>query len=489
MVYYVPMRYLLRFFLVVSICSCSSTQGGSSLQQLNDLQESDVCPGALSRAIEEARGANSDGAVIDLSQAMRWALDNHELRCTPAVTAQVLWQESLAALARLRTPSAKLAIVVSLEQTHLPGSLHDRHNSTFRAQTEAALRALEETGRHDEEVINGLLRWYGGGASDCSIELYRARVVAMILASDEASIMSLAEHFPPMSGGDRCTPVWLVADFYRELPEEGRARLIERIVAQPSSALVRAIEVTSSMGEPMAPITRAIAERGCATVIERGSANTTDHEGRVQALEHAIPLCVAAENMTAFADLRQQVLAWLMENGRAGEAWRIVEALPSTEMSPDDRVSIAGAVVVERVGRSELSEAIAMMETIGEQVELEHENLSAARDTLRGAILTAAQEAVVGGNHDVSGRLLETAERLCGDSPEMRPLRIRVEAAELLTATEGECPQRQELARFAQRTRALQTEIARSFRSDEVLAEAFQRTQQAMRAWQRRCAR
>lgn len=488
MVYYGPMRSLLCFFVVVSICSCASTQGGSSLQRIGELPESDICPEELSRAIEEARGSNSDGAVIALSQAMRWALDNRELRCTPSVTAQTLWDESLAALVRLRTPSAKLAIVVSLEQTHLPGSLHDRHNATFRAQTEAALRALEETGRHEEEVIDGLLRWYAAGAADCSIELYRARIVSMILASDEESIMSLAEHFPPMSGGDRCTPVWLVADFYRELPEDGRARLVEQIVEQPSSALVRAIEATASMGETMAPITRAIAERGCAVVIERANADPTDHESTIQALEHSIPLCVAAENMTAFTDLRRQVLTWLMENGRADDAWRIVEALPSAEMSPDERVSIAGSVVVERVGRSELSEAIAMMETIVEQVDPGHENLSAARDALRGAILSTAREAVVAGDHNVAGRLLETAERLCGDNSEMRPVRLRVDAATLLTVTEDECPPRQELARLAQRARTLQTDVARSFRNDEELVEASQRTQQAMRAFQRRCA-
>jgi len=481
------MRLITPIVIALMCISCGSTQGTSALGRVVELPEADLCPGVLRDAIEEARSASSDDDVLVLSQAMRWALDHHELRCTPTETAMDLWRESLAALTRIHTVSSALATAVSLEQTHLPGSLNDRHNSTFREQTEAALSALESTGPHGSEVMEGLLRWYGAGSADCSIELYRSRVVDMMLAADRAPIWALAERFPPLPGGDRCAPVWLVVDFYRELPEADRAELINHIVQAPSASLVRGIETTAAMGEPLAPLTRAIAERACEVVVERTRAEVGDVDAALRDLQNAIRLCVTAENMEAYADLRSQMLTDLVDHDRAQEAWRLVEALPPSELAPPERASIGGAAVIERVRQGEISEATAIMETIAEQIGLDHEELGPARAALRDAIVESVNSAVESHNYEVAQRLLDTAERLCGSAAELRPHRIRVELADLGDVAGGECLPSAERTRRGQELRALRTEIGRSYREDEALVAAYQQTERAWRRYREHC--
>ena len=214
--------------LALSCClamSCARVGGPSSLALVAAAaDEGGVCPTVLAQAIDEARAASGDAQVPELSRAIGWAVEHPELRCRSGVTSTELLRQVLAALERIRTPAAALAIARSLEATHRPGSTNDRHNAIFREQTLAALQALEATGPQSPEVIGVLLHWYEAGAFDCSAGEYERQVVAVLLATGESTVTALAARLPPMPGSSRCSPEWLLIDFFEALDDAARER-------------------------------------------------------------------------------------------------------------------------------------------------------------------------------------------------------------------------------------------------------------------------
>jgi len=442
-------RTLLALTCLLAGCPRGSS-APSSLERLGDVGQEEVCSGTLSAAIDEVRTAGGEEAVPRLVGAVRWAVAHSDVECNPVITARQLWQESVRALSRIGGESAGLGLIVSLSESHRPGSVHDRHNAASRLETAAALRLLSQESALEPEVVDALLDWYGAGG--------------------------------------RCAPGWLLSDVFEAVDEPLQAQIVDELSRGEGED--RIARIAAALQTTTGPLRDVLARFACDGALESAVVSfDTEDADPAAAVEAAVGACGA---YTASSDdinaLRQRLTEWHVERGEAEEAWLVLETLPEDQVDARWRSEVGVPVIFARLERGGLMDAVEMLETLTAELGAGHTDLQPVRGVVERALLTSAEESWEARSLPDVQLLVTTARRIFGESDGTRRYDFIIRLTEAATiASEEDCRPRAEIRRLHRGVESARDLAAEQYEDDEAITTLSRETWRRWRVMVRRC--